>query len=292
MKFLLRSAAISIALSLSSVSGIVSAATPDFNPAKPVMKELKEGVYQYSQFFYNSLIVVTDEGVIVTDPSGYQRATEMRKQIRQITDQPVTKVIYSHDHFDHTRGGQIFKKEGAEFITQSGCLELVSRDIENKVVQPDITYDDTMSVKLGGKQVDLHYYGSNDGKCMSVIHMPRDKVLFAVDWHLPRYVNETSRMPEHDYVGILNTFKRVRAELKFDTVISGHASVSSPELFEEDYRFVQALFDAVWQGMQAGKSTEGLKQTIKLPEFSHWRGYEQNLPGHIERMAYSIWHGN
>ncbi|WP_315983297.1 hypothetical protein [Aliamphritea spongicola] len=44
--------------------------------------------------------------------------------------------------------------------------------------------------------------------------------------------------------------------------------------------------------MQAGKTTEELKQSIRLPEFSHWRGYKENLPGHIERMAYSIWHGN
>ncbi len=281
-----------VALSLLVGSAAVVHAAPDFNPAKPSMTELKAGVYQYSQFFYNSLVVVSDDGVIVTDPSGAMRAAEMRKQIRKITDKPVTKVIYSHDHFDHTRGGQIFKKEGAEFITQKGCLELVSSDLKRKVVQPDITYDDFMSVKVGDKQVDLHYYGSNDGKCMSVIHMPKDKVLFAVDWHLPRYVNESYRLPEHDYVGILNTFKRVQTDLEFDTVISGHAPVSSPELFEEDYRFVQALFDAVWEGIQAGKTTEELKASIKLPQFNHWRGYEQNLPAHVERMSYSIWHGN
>lgn len=288
MKSLIKVTALSVLL---GVTGVANAAQ-GFNPAKPSMTELKEGVYQYSQFFYNSLIVVGDDGVIVTDPSGAMRAAEMRTEISKITDKPVTKVIYSHDHFDHTRGGQIFKKEGAEFITQEGCVELVSRDLEKKVVQPDVTYKNFMSVTVAGKQVDLHYYGSNDGKCMSVIHMPDDKVLFAVDWHLPRYVNETYRLPEHDYVGILNTFKRVRTDLEFDTVISGHAPVSSPELFEEDYQFVQALFDAVWEGMQAGKSTEELKATIKLPQFSHWRGYEENLAGHVERMSYSIWHGN
>ena len=32
--------------------------------------------------------------------------------------------------------------------------------------------------------------------------------------------------------------------------------------------------------------------TVKRPEFSHWRGYEKNLPFHVRRMAYSIWHGN
>lgn len=288
MKSIIRGVALSALIGISAVAHSAG----DFNPAKPVMTQLKEGVYQYTQFFYNSLVVITDEGVIVSDPAGAKRAAQMRDAIRQLTDQPVVKVIYSHDHFDHSRGGKIFKDEGAEFITQQGCTELLSRDLENKVVQPDVVYQDSLVVKLGQTQVDLHYYGPNDGSCMSVIHMPKEKVLFAVDWHLPRYVNETHRLPAHNYVGILNTFKRVRSELEFDTVISGHTPISSPELFDEDYLFVQALFDAVWQGMQAGKSTEELKASIKLPEFSHWRGYEKNLPGHIERMAYSIWHGN
>ena len=267
-------------------------AAPHFDPAKPQMTRVADGVYQYFQFFYSSLVVVTDEGVIVTDPAGAPRAAAMREAIRQLTDKPVVKVIYSHDHFDHSRGGQIFKDEGAEFITQQGCVELLSRDLEKQVVQPDVTYRDSLAIRLAGKQVDLHYYGPNDGNCMSVIHMPEDKVLLAVDWHLPGVVNETYRLPAHNYVGVLRTMERVRNELEFDKVIAGHAPVSSPEHFEEDYRFNKALFDAVWSGMQAGKTPEELKHSVKLPAFKHWLKYEENLPGHVERMAYSIWHGN
>lgn len=268
------------------------AVAADFDPSTPMMTKITDGVYQYHQYFYTSLVVITDEGVLVTDPSKAHRAADMRKAIRKLTDKPVVKVIYSHDHFDHSRGGQIFKDEGAQFITQERCVELLSRDLENKVVAPDVTYQESMSIKLGGKQVDLHYYGPNDGDCMSVIHMPKDKVLLAVDWHLQGYVNETYRLPAHNYVGVLNTMKRVRKELEFEHVLSGHMPISSVEQFEEDFRFNQALFDAVWKGMQEGKSTEELMKTIKLPEFSHWMGYEQNLPGHIQRMSYSIWHGN
>ena len=269
-----------------------SAVAADFDPSKPMMTKITDGVYQYHQYFYTSLVVITDEGVLVTDPSKAHRAADMRKAIRKLTDKPVVKVIYSHDHFDHSRGGQIFKDEGAQFIAQERCVELLSRDLENKVVVPDVTYRESMSIKLGGKQVDLHYYGPNDGDCMSVIHMPKDKVLLAVDWHLQGYVNETYRLPAHNYVGVLNTMKRVREELEFDHVLSGHMPRSSVEQFEEDFRFNQALFDTVWKGMQEGKSTEELMKTIKLPEFSHWVGYEKNLPGHIQRMSYSIWHGN
>lgn len=135
MKKFIKSLLVSAALIASS-----TAVAANFDPSKPVMTKITDGVYQYHQYFYTSLVVVTDEGVLVTDPSKAHRAADMRKAIRKLTDKPVVKVIYSHDHFDHTRGGQIFKDEGAEFIAQENCTELLSRDLEKKVVLPDETY--------------------------------------------------------------------------------------------------------------------------------------------------------
>ncbi len=50
-------------------------------------------------------------------------------------------------------------------------------------------------------------------------------------------MNEPYRLNTHNYIAILNTMKRVRKELDFDFVISGHMPKSSPEQFEEDFRF-------------------------------------------------------
>ncbi|WP_027258272.1 MBL fold metallo-hydrolase [Leisingera aquimarina] len=272
--------------------GFAGASLAAEDDMKPVMTELKDGGYQFHMAHYSSLVVITDEGVLVVDPNHEFRAEAMRAEIARLTDQPVVKVLYSHPHFDHSRGGQIFKDEGAKFITHAGCTELLARDLEKRVVQPDVTYEgDEYRIELGGKVVEMRYYGANDGQCNSAIYMPEDKVLMAVDWHLQGFVNMPGRLNTHDYVGSLNTLRRVTAELDFDTVISGHMPSSSPEQLAEDLAFNKALFKAVWDGMQAGKSVEELKETVKLPAFSHWFMYEQNLPAHVERMAYSIWHG-
>ncbi|WP_170326639.1 MBL fold metallo-hydrolase [Ruegeria arenilitoris] len=280
---------LALGTSLLMAGGALAAGDDD---VKPVMTHLKDGVYQFHMAHYSSLVVVTDDGVLVVDPNQEFRAEALRAEIAKLTDQPVVKVLYSHPHFDHSRGGQIFKDEGAEFVTNAGCAELLARDLENRVVQPDVLYEgDIHRIELGGKVVEMRYYGANDGQCNSAIYMPEDKVLMAVDWHLQGFVNLPGRLNTHDYVGSLNTLRRVTNELDFDTVISGHMAMSSPEQLAEDLAFNEALFNAVWKGMQAGKSVEELKQTVELPEFSHWIMYEENLPAHIERMAYSIWHG-
>ena len=264
-----------------------------FDPSVAQITKLSDNIYQYFHFMYNSLIVVTEQGVIVIDPAGEERAKAMRIAIRNITDKPVVKVLYSHDHYDHSRGGQLFKDEGAEFISHKNAVELMARDPFKKVVLPDVTFSDKMSLPLdNGATLELLYYGPNDGNAMTVFYFPKEKLLFAVDFHLPRYVNEPFRLVAHNYGGILQTMKRVREELDFQIVVSAHTPTSSPEWFEEDYQFVQALYNATLTGLKAGKTTEQLMKEIKLEEFSHWRGYEKNLPGHIERMSYTIWHGN
>lgn len=272
-----------------TIAGIAYAADDEM---KPVMTELKDGIYQFYMAHYSSLVVITDEGVLVVDPNHEFRAEAMRAEIAKLTDQPVVKVLYSHDHFDHSRGGQVFKVEGAEFIAHEGCVELMSRDLEGRVVVPDVTYSDTHRIELGNKVVEMRHFGSSDGQCQSVIHMPEDKVLMGVDWHLPRYLVSDGRLNTYDYIGALNTLRRVSAELDYDTVISGHLPASSPELLAEELAFVEALYAAVWDGLQNGKTVEELKQTVKLPEFSAWLFYEENLPAHVERMAYAIWHGH
>lgn len=264
-----------------------------FNPAIPVMKKIADNIYMYSQFMYNSMIMITNDGVYLTDPAGAERAKIMRAEIKKLTDLPVTKVIYSHDHYDHTRGGEIFKEEGADFISHENAIELIQRDPYKSAIVPTVTYKDKMSIQLkGGSTVELMYYGPNDGDAMSVIYFPKEKILYAVDFHLPLYINEPYRLVTHNYGGILHTLKRIKKELPMEIVIPGHGPQSSPELFDEDLRFVQALYDAALEGLKAGKKPEDLKNEIKLPEFSHWRGYEKNLPSHVERMTYTIWHGN
>lgn len=287
--------AINPLLLIATLSAGTSAIAADFDPATPMMTKLKDGVYQYFQFYTNSLVVVSDEGVLVVDPVNEKRAADMRKEISKITDLPVTKVVYTHDHFDHTRGGQIFKKEGAEFIANEKCADLLGRDPENRVVQPDTYYKgDSYRVEMGDINVDLHYLGPNESFCMSTIYIPDDGgLLFAADWHLPGFMLDYRRQYGRNMLGQLNTFKNVKAkDWEFDTVVSAHSPQSSPEAFEEDYRFHQALFDAVSKGLIEGKSVDELRKTVKLPEFSHWRGYKENLADNVDRMAYSIWHGN
>ena len=62
--------------------------------------ELAPGLYSYGSFASRGIFVVTDDGVIATDPADKEHAEAMRAAIADVTDQPVKYVIYSHQHWD------------------------------------------------------------------------------------------------------------------------------------------------------------------------------------------------
>ena len=129
MKPLIQSVAICVALSLAAASAAEQVPNLDElmkpypNPAwnnSNVMAtesfEIAPNLYSFFHRGTRSIFIVTDEGVIVADPVSVDHAKLLRDAIRAVTDQPVKYVVYSHSHWDHVLGGQIFKDEGAEFI--------------------------------------------------------------------------------------------------------------------------------------------------------------------------------
>src|SRR5215207_10591196 len=71
------------------------------------LQQFGDDTYAFVNSGYISLFIVTDEGVIATDPgsqSGPERAEAYRAAIASVTDQPVRYLIYSHDHADHATG--------------------------------------------------------------------------------------------------------------------------------------------------------------------------------------------
>ena len=118
--------------------------------APTATEQLAENLYAFRYGPYRSLFMVTDEGVIATDPISPEAALQYRAAIAAVTDQPVKYVVYSHAHWDHARGGQIFKDEGATFVAQKRCVANFEDSPDPDIVLPDITFDANYSVELGG----------------------------------------------------------------------------------------------------------------------------------------------
>jgi glyoxylase-like metal-dependent hydrolase (beta-lactamase superfamily II) len=93
-------------------------AGPALQVPPPTLEQLAEDAYLWRDSGYNKLFVVTDAGVIATDPSAEQSpavADRYKAAIASVTSQPVRYLVYSHEHADHSYGGDVFA-DTAQFV--------------------------------------------------------------------------------------------------------------------------------------------------------------------------------
>ena len=153
---------------------------------------------------------------------------------------------------------------------------------------PNITFEDTYTVELGGKMVELSYFGPNHGDSLVVMRLPKEKILFVVDIVTPRRVAFRT-MPDFWPDEWIRSLKEIE-QLDFDYVISAHGPANQPAIdpasvVAEQRNYLEDLMAAVKQGMDSGThSPDKLRKTVKLPKYEHWRSYNEWLPMNIERI--------
>lgn len=253
-----------------------------------VKKISDDGLYVFRWWVYRNIFLITDEGVIVTDPMNPKAAKLLLSEIRKITDKPIKYVIYSHNHHDHISGGTIFKEEGAKFIGHKNLLKELT-DHPNPVTPlPDIAFYNNYTLTLGNRTLELFYFGPNHGESLIVMRIPKEKILFIVDIVTPRRVAFRG-MPDFWPDEWVRTLKEIE-QMDFDYVISGHGPESQPAIdssviVKEQRVYLEDLMSAVKTAMDSGiHNPDELKKNVKLPKYENWQYYNEWLPMNVERI--------
>ena len=274
----------------------LASAAPSFPTQEPMggepfghsVKKIGDGLYVFRWWVYRNIFIVTDEGVIVTDPLNPKAAKLLQSEIRKVTDKPVKYVVYSHNHHDHISGGNIFKDEGAQFVGHENVLKELGDHPSPVTPLPDITFSDSYTLKLGNRTLELEYFGPNHGESLVVMRLPKEKILFIVDIVTPRRVAFRG-MPDFWPDEWVRSLKEIELT-DFQYVVSGHGPETEPAIdpasvVMEQRLYLEVLMAAVNEAMNSGvHSPDALRQQVKLPEYADWRYYNEWLPMNIERI--------
>ncbi len=196
------------------------------------VERITEDVYAFRYSFYRNIFIVTDEGVIATDPLSVEAGQILSEQIAKITDQPVKYVAYTHSHWDHAAGGQPFKDQGAQFVAHERCAENFIENPNPNVVTPDITYADRYEITLGGKALEMFYFGPSHDNCLVGMVIKPDNLLFLADVANPPngwmmfYNPAVSEDRVWNMVRFFDGYQGVIDEYGIETVIGGHMTGS------------------------------------------------------------------
>ena len=267
------------------------AAAPATAPAPAyATTRVADNVYVFRYGGAQSMFVVTPAGVIATDPIAFQRpqaAEAYLAEIRRITTAPIRYLIYSHHHYDHSAGGKPFKDAGAAVVAHRNARARLEVLKSPDVVMPDMVVDERSTLELGGTRVDLIYVGRNHSDDSIVVLLPKEKILFAVDF-VPVQAVMFRDMPDGYLPDWFASIDRVLA-LDWTTLIPGHPGPGGRMGTKDDVRAVKEyltdLSNATRELASQGKCFDEAMRTLKLPKYEGWSGYAQYLPGNIERFC-------
>jgi len=249
-----------------------------------------ENVYIFRYVRHQSMFIVTPQGVIATDPIGLRRpaAKAYIEEIRKITKAPIKYVIYSHSHFDHIAGGQPFKDLGAVLVAHRNAKARIVALQRPDVVVPDQVVDRKRTITLGGTTLELIYVGKNHSDSTLVMRLPKERIIFTVDW-IPLQTVPFRGMADTYLPDIEDSLKTVIA-MEWDRLIPGHPGPDGRQIgTKEDARaalaYLQDLSAAVKKAADDHKCLADATREIKLPKYENWTNYSQYLPMNIERFC-------
>ena len=197
-------------------------------PSKLDVVKLKDDLFVIHNDYVpgNTTVMVTNEGVILVDDKFEIDFDNIVAEVKKITNQPVKYVINTHHHGDHSGGNAKLQALGAQVVTSWQARQNM---VDGK--QPglsNITIENRASLYLGGKRVDLFYFGRGHTNGDIVALFPAQRVLAAGD--LFTIGDTTPELVDYPGGGSAKywpqTIEGVLG-LDFDQVVPGHGTVGT-----------------------------------------------------------------
>lgn len=160
--------------------------------------QLKFYTYENAGHNNNLSFVIGNESVLVVNgSSAYLLAQALHDEIKKITDLPVKYVVNENGQTHASGGNNYWKEQGATIIAHSDAAEeienhgpqglerlnelLKERVAGSEIIPVDQTFDDRLTLDLGGLSVDLLHLGPAHSAGDITVHVPSENVVIAGD---------------------------------------------------------------------------------------------------------------
>src|SRR5438132_13079192 len=179
----------------------------------------------------NQAVFITDAGVVVVDTKLPGWGPTLLQRIKTVTPKPVTTIINTHTHSDHTGSNEFFGTQVTSVVqenTKARMAKMPEFSGEKAKFLPKRTYKDKLTLGSGKDEIDLYYFGRGHTDGDTFVVFPALRVMHAGDmfaWKALPYVDADNG---GSVVLQPQSLAKAAAAIKnVEMVIAGHIPVSS-----------------------------------------------------------------
>jgi cyclase len=253
----------------------------------PRITRLAERVYAYEQIdptkrivTANSLIVITDEGVLVAEGQGtIENVKRLVADIATLTPQPIKFVVVGSEHGDHTGGDSAFP-DTATFLVHP----FSKAAIERRIGRPADAVPDRQTIRMGGTEIDVLFLGRAHTGGDLEVYLPRDKILFMSEVFSNRIFPSMANGFPTEWVETLKKAEQMDVTL----FVPAHGFIDSPAVLKEEERNYRSALERVMSEARrlhdARVPVDSAAERADFGPYTAWTRRSENAAGALKRV--------
>jgi cyclase len=231
----------------------------------------------------NVTVLITDAGVTLVDTKLANWGQALLDKVKGITTKPVTTIINTHTHGDHTGNDDKFGK--VEIIahenTKANMAKMPAFAGDKAQFLPGKTFATTLNVGSGRDAIELHYFGRAHTNGDAVLIFPGHRIAQMGDMFAWKDAPRCDAANGGSCVEYPKTLAGAVAALKnIDTVIPGHSPMMKVSDVQEYQRFMTDLVAAGQAAKKAGKSVDDAAKEFSVAKYPGYKS--ENVRGAMQ----------
>ena len=235
----------------------------------------------------NTAVFITDNGVVLVDTKLPGWGPTILERVRTVTNKPVTAIINTHSHNDHSGSNEFFAASVTSVVqenTRANMAKMEEFRGDKAKFLPEQIFKDKLSIGKGKDQIDLYYFGRGHTSGDAFIVFPALRTMHAGDMFAQKMLPLIDTMNGGSIVSYPETLAKAAAAIpNVDTVIPGHRQMATWNEFKEYAAFTRDFVDFARRSIKEKKTLEQAAAEYKVP--AKYAGYVVTIDSQLVTAA-------
>ena len=247
--------------------------------------KVRDNLYMIANAGGNTAVFIMANGVTLVDTKNPNNGQGILDQVKMVTNKPVSTIINTHTHADHTGSNEFFT-DNVVFVahenTKANMEKMTNFAGDKAKFLPSRVYKDTMTLGAGADQIVLYYFGRAHTNGDTFVVFPAIRAMHAGDAFASKGFPLVDGANGGSLVEYGKTLAKAASTIKnVDTIINGHITTGPvPFADMQVYSdFNNDLLAYVQDSIKANKTADQAAADYKFPEKYVPLGYTAPAPG-------------
>ncbi|GAA4273959.1 MBL fold metallo-hydrolase [Aquimarina gracilis] len=240
---------------------------------------LSENIYMLTGQGGNIGVFKNEKGLFIIDDQFARLSSKILSKLKTISNQPITMVINTHFHGDHTGGNENMANQGATIFAQKNVRSRMKKRQQEKgnIIYkslPVITFDKGLQLYFEKEHIKAFHVHNAHTDGDALIYFAKGNVLHMGDTFFNGRYPYIDLKSGGSIKGYIKASEKALMIVNDDTkIIPGHGKLATKKDLESFLAMLKNITDTIQKEIDAGKSEDDVTKNTVITANYDVKGY-------------------